>query len=239
MTRNSAVIKYGRVEVTAKLAVGDWLTSSIWMLPALNTYGIWPLSGEIDIATARGNNYTDFDGGNNIMTSKLRWGLDVATDGWLRTSGFRKTPMAIWADAFHTFGVEWNEKYIYTYVDSRLVQVMYIAFDVSFFSRGYFPAADANGTMFENPWTGPGRSDATPFDQPFYLILSLAVGGTSGSFTDGKSGKPWLDSDMAAKQKFWNARDQWYPTWQKNHDGEMWVKKVEMWQECNPGVNYG
>jgi len=55
-TLNKASIKYGRVEVVAQMPRGDWLWPAIWMLPVNNTYGVWPASGEIDIAELRGNN---------------------------------------------------------------------------------------------------------------------------------------------------------------------------------------
>ena len=48
-TQKSYSIKYGRVEVVAKIPQGDWLWPAIWMLPVNNTYGPWPLSGEIDV----------------------------------------------------------------------------------------------------------------------------------------------------------------------------------------------
>jgi beta-glucanase (GH16 family) len=57
-TKMGASIRYGRVEVTAKLPKGDWLWPAIWMLPVSNVYGEWPASGEIDIVESRGNNYT-------------------------------------------------------------------------------------------------------------------------------------------------------------------------------------
>lgn len=77
-------IKYGRVEVVAKLPLGDWIvrqdliaTSSsrlltlilqwpaIWMMPEDSVYGDWPRSGEIDIAESRGNDAETYPTGNN------------------------------------------------------------------------------------------------------------------------------------------------------------------------------
>jgi hypothetical protein len=46
-------IKYGKVQVRAKLPRGDWLWPAIWMLPKSNAYGPWPLSGEIDVCVSR------------------------------------------------------------------------------------------------------------------------------------------------------------------------------------------
>ena len=44
-TVTSYSMKYGRVEVKAKLPKGDWLWPAIWMLPRHNEYGEWPASG--------------------------------------------------------------------------------------------------------------------------------------------------------------------------------------------------
>jgi hypothetical protein len=46
-TKKGATIKYGRIEVEAKLPTGDWLWPAIWMMPVKDTYGPWPASGEI------------------------------------------------------------------------------------------------------------------------------------------------------------------------------------------------
>lgn len=232
-TKNFAVIKYGRVEVTAKLATGDWLLSTIMMLPAINTYGVWPASGEVDIAVARGNKYTYDDGGNNVIQSTLRWGPNSDDDGWWRTNTKQTALHTTYAAKFHTFSMEWSDKYLFTYVNSRLMQVLYVKFNVPFFERGFFPNADTNGSLLENPWSGDNTSDATPFDQPFYLILDVAVGGTTGWFTDGMKDKPWTDSSTTAKKEFWDKRDVWYPTWTAEGAGEMIIDKVSMWQQCD------
>lgn len=38
-TRKSVSILYGRVCVTAKMPLGDWLWPAIWMMPVDDTYG--------------------------------------------------------------------------------------------------------------------------------------------------------------------------------------------------------
>ena len=244
-------IRYGRIEVTAKLPRGDWLWPAIWLLPLNDTYGPWPASGEIDIVESRGNNHTYRQGGNNIMSSALHWGPNSANDAWWRTNNKRNALHTTFSDKFHTFGLEWSEKYIFTYINSRLLQVMYVNFDTetSLWERGRFPKTDAvNGTVLVDPWSTPrGEKDAgggnpsTPFDQPFYLILNVAVGGTNGWFEDGKSGKPWVDSSrVKARKQFWDARESWMGTWGWGSDGKelvegqgaaMLVSRVRIWQE--------
>lgn len=188
-TRTGPHIKYGRIEVTAQLPKGDWLWPAIWMLPVNNTYGDWPRSGEIDIIESRGNDPVYLQGGNNIVSSTLHWGPNTQLDSWWRTNVKRAAFHTTYSTGFHTFGLEWTEKYIFTYVDSRLLQIMYINFGELFWNRGQYPPADSNGTQLQNPWGSTGRV-ATPFDQDFYLIFSLGIGGTNGWFQDGQSEKP-------------------------------------------------
>lgn len=231
-TKVGGTITYGRVQVTAKMPVGDWLWPAIWMLPVNNTYGPWPLSGEIDIAESRGNNHTYAQGGNNIVSSALHWGPNSANDAWWRTNNKRQALHTTYAEGFHTFGLEWSEKYLFTWVDNILLQVLYTNFNEPLWERGGFPAFNSNGTRLEDVWTQTGH-DSAPFDQAFYLILNVAVGGTNGWFEDGKSGKPWVDSSPTAKKDFYNAQNEWLPTWSAPGAGQMEVSKVEMWQQCD------
>ena len=196
-------------------------------MPVNNTYGAWPASGEIDIMESRGNNYTYAQGGNNIISSALHWGPTQSSDAWYRTNVKRNALHTTFSATPHTFGLEWSEKYLFTYIDSRLLQVLYSPFVQDLWTRGQFQiTAGANGTSVENPWSTGGVN--APFDQKFYLILNVAVGGTNGWFEDGKSGKPWVDKSTTAAKDFINAKDQWLPTWKQP---DMVVKKVQMWQQ--------
>lgn len=228
-TRPGAKLKYGRVEVTAKLPRGDWLWPAIWMMPVDSAYGPWPRSGEIDIVETRGNNYTHPQGGNNIVSSALHWGPNTANDGWWKTNNKRSALHTTYADGFNTFGLEWSQKYLFTYVNSRLLQVMYVNFDSPMWDRGQFPASDSNGTRVENIWSRTGRYN-TPFDQEFYLIINLAVGGTNGWFEDNVNGKPWLDGSPNARKDFWQAKDRWFPTWTQP---QIEVSRVLMERQCD------
>lgn len=229
-TKNSVQLTYGRVEVTARLPKGDWLWPAIWMMPVNDTYGPWPASGEIDILESRGNNHTYPQGGNNIASSALHWGPVPKYDNWYRTHKKRTASHTTYSDNFWVFGLEWSEKYLFTWIDNRLMQVLYTPFGKPMWSEGKFGAdTKGNGSAFEDPWTSTGHANA-PFDQPFYLILSLAVGGTNGWFEDGKAGKPWLDENHRARQAFWDARDVWSATWKQP---SLQIRKVGIWQQCN------
>ncbi|KAH8697859.1 putative gram-negative bacteria binding protein [Talaromyces proteolyticus] len=232
-TNGSKSITYGRVEVVARLPAGDWLWPAIWMMPQDNVYGAWPASGEIDISESRGNDVSYPNGGRDTMSSSIHWGPSVDFDAyWLTTRGkaLRRTDFS---KGFHTFGLEWSEDYLYTWVDSPLQQVMYWAFpkNTNMFQRGRFTGHTANNSLVADPWSRTGKPN-TPFDQPFYLILDVAVGGTNGWFVDGIGNKPWTDAGNGAAD-FYSGINQWYPTW-SNGTGVshgMTVKSVKMWQQ--------
>lgn len=171
---------------------------------------------QIDIAESRGNNWSYPMGGDNIVSSTLHWGPDIANDGWWRTNsrqhalhttyteGFRTAychhfPFPMLTRSADTYGLEWTPDYLYTYIDTRLMQVLYTKFKKPFWQRGDFPLSDTNGTAFVDPWSQTGV-DATPFDEPFFLILNVAVGGTNGWFQDGKGGKPWVNQSPTARK---------------------------------------
>ena len=228
-TRRGAHITYGRIEVTATLPRGDWLWPAIWLLPLDATYGPWPRSGEIDIMESRGNNWTYAQGGNNIISSALHWGPNQVNDAWWRTNKKREALHASFADSSHTFGLEWSQKYIYTYLDNRLLQILYTPFTRPLWERGKFPYADKNGSIIDDPWINGTLS--APFDQPFYLIINLAVGGTNGWFEDGQSGKPWVDSSETARKEFWDKSQEWRASWENG--GDFVIERVRMWQQVD------
>ena len=73
-TKGKKSIRYGMVEVEAKLPKGDWLWPAIWMMPEESVYGVWPRSGEIDIMESRGNERDYDEGGRNYYYGSLHWG---------------------------------------------------------------------------------------------------------------------------------------------------------------------
>ena len=98
-------------------------------------------------------------------------------------------------------GLVWTENEIYTYVDNPLQQVLVTKFPKheDMWKKGEFAGATVNQSLVLNPWSQTGRPN-TPFDQPFYLILNVAVGGTNGYFLDGVGNKPWVDAGPAASE---------------------------------------
>jgi hypothetical protein len=119
-----------------------------------------------------------------------------------------------------------------TYIDSRLQQVLYVPFTSYRWQDGNFPLQDSNGTTLVDPWSQTGRY-STPFDQEFYLILNLAVGGTNGYFPDNMASKPWVDASPRAMYDFWQAKEKWLPTWGEGLSKALQIKSVKMYQQCD------
>ncbi|KAF8063423.1 GH16 beta-1,3-glucan recognition protein [Lyophyllum atratum] len=235
-TRRSASIKYGKVEVRAKIPTGDWLWPAIWMLPVDNKYGAWPLSGEIDIMEARGNGPSYTRQGTNWVRGSLNWGPLTWLNGVAKTYGAWPLRRGSYDTDFHTYGLEWTEEFIRIYVDTRLHHMMPVlkVDKQSFWERGDFPSVVQNGSqtvILDNPWIN--GTTAAPFDQSFYLILNVAVGGTNGWFPDSAGDKPWLDGSQTAMADFWKNKGKWLPTWPSSvEDRAMVVDSVKMWQKC-------
>ncbi|KAL1296819.1 hypothetical protein AAFC00_004445 [Neodothiora populina] len=236
-TKGHKAIKYGRVEVVAKMPKGDWIWPSIRMMPVDEAYGAWPASGEIDIAMLRGNALDAVKDGRDTMTSTLHWGPEEGMDASFRTIGGHFLKRRDYSDGFHTFGLEWGPSHIYTYLDGRPLQVFFVSFPEgsSMWDQGKF---SSQARLYNDPWSWTGNPN-TPFDKPFYLILDVAVGGTNGWWVQGQGEKPWDNSDPTAAHAFYEAKDVWYPTWGKGSSKGMTVKSVKMWElgKCGSASN--
>ena len=93
-------------------------------------------------------------------------------------------------------------------------------------TQSFWEFGNWSDSGFSNPWTSGGQN--VPFDEQFYLIINLAVGGVSGFFPDGMGNKPWSDTSPHAVNGFWDQYDQWGPTW----DGEgaaLKIDSVKVW----------
>lgn len=160
-TRDLHSWKYGRIEARAKVPAGQGMWPAVWMLPQDNVYGGWPLSGEIDILEAvnLGATCNDCQGnvGENRTVSALHFG-DLAPNNQFVDQKSALPDLALPSDGFHTYAVEWGEGLIRFFVDERL------HFTVTA-DQWYSGASNAAG----NP--------NAPFDQPFYVMANLAVGG--------------------------------------------------------------
>ena len=151
--------KYGRYEFRAKLPTGKGIWPAVWMLPEKEAYGGWAASGEIDILEARGQNPNKVVG---TLHYGSRWPANTHTG-----KDYVLPDKQTIAD-FHVYALEWEPGAIRWYVDDVLYQSQSFWWSCSDTDgpNGVEPVNESE----LNPWPAP-------YDQPFYLILNLAVGG--------------------------------------------------------------
>jgi len=90
-----------------------------------------------------------------------------------------------YSQGYHTYGIQCTENYIYFYIDSRIKQILFIGYKPKnpLYKFGEFEEMAENATLLANPWAdSKSTTGNAPFDQSFYLILNVAVGGTNGWF---------------------------------------------------------
>ncbi len=157
---------YGRFEIKAKLPSGQGSWPAIWMLPTEWRYGGWASSGEIDIMEAVNLNTLTDDVTAAGQTEQrvhgtLHYGgqppANVYSGTSYKASNFKP------AEQFHLYALEWEQGEIRWYVD-----------DVHYATQtqqGWYSQFLATDGVSQQ------ARGAAPFDQPFHLLLNLAVGG--------------------------------------------------------------
>ncbi len=108
VTKNKGDWKYGRIDVRAKMPIGQGMWPAIWMLPTDNVYGIWPRSGEIDIMEYLGHE-------PERMFGTIHYGHD----SWRFNSQGLELEEGTFADEFHVFTVIWTENCIQFKMDGE------------------------------------------------------------------------------------------------------------------------
>ncbi|MBQ6888731.1 MAG: glycoside hydrolase family 16 protein [Lachnospiraceae bacterium] len=143
---------YGKIEAKMKLPAGKGVWPAFWMLPHDSEYGSWATSGEIDIMEARGRL-------TNTVCGTIHYG-----GVWPNNVHNGKDYYFAEGDSFeeyHIYTVEWDPTEIRWYVDGE---------EYSAISNWYAEAGEEGNYPFP-----------APFDEDFYILLNLAVGGTFDS----------------------------------------------------------
>ena len=148
-TQNKQTFTYGRFECRAKVPKGQGYLPAFWLMANdENVYGQWPRCGEIDCMEVMGQE-------TNKAYGTIHYGNPHSESQGTYYTGADE---ADFSDAFHTFTCDWEPGKITWYVDG----VKYHE------ESDWYSTTEGQGTL-----TYPA-----PFDQPFYIILNLAVGGS-------------------------------------------------------------
>jgi len=168
---------------------------------------------------SRGND--NCQGGVNSFASTLHWGPGYPMDPWQKAHAEYTVPSGTLNDDFHIYELEWTEDHIITRIDDT--EVLNFPFDEDMFTKGEFPST------VNNPWEHSKNKNA-PFDQEFFILFNVAVGGTNDYFPDGQCGKTWTNDDPRAVNTFYDSKDAWYHTWNypETHDSALQIDYVKV-----------
>lgn len=100
--------KYGKIDIRARMPIGQGLWPAIWMLPTDNVYGEWPRSGEIDIMEYLGN-----------RPDEVLGTIHYGHDGWGYSSQYYLLEEGSFYNDFHVFTLWWSEDCILFQVDGN------------------------------------------------------------------------------------------------------------------------
>ncbi|XP_058454542.1 beta-1,3-glucan-binding protein-like [Malaya genurostris] len=228
-TVNSFAFKYGKVEISAKMSAGDWLWPAILFLPKTNSYGVWPASGEIDLLETKGNRDLIKNGinvGVEQVTSKLQFGPSETFNAGSTSTFTRNSESGKgYHTGFNRYQMEWTPDHITFSIND--IETGTVKLGTGFWTRGNF---NVTAPGLDNPWRY--GSMMAPFDQEFYLKISLAVGGTEYFSDDdiNPTKKPWTNESPHPMTDFWNGKNSWLPTWNLDeNDVAMQVDYIRVW----------
>jgi beta-glucanase (GH16 family) len=159
---------YGLFEFKAKLPAGPDLWPAIWLMPVKGIYGGWPTSGEIDIVESGAGGSTPNKQVQGTAHSGAKWNADESKTGFYNTSNDPDFDTTNWNtyDLLWTAGADENTPgTLRWYVNGHLYQT--------------------HSGDWHRP--SPTASATAPYDQPFYIIMNLAVGGPHTPYTGGQT----------------------------------------------------
>lgn len=146
-TRKRGDWTYGRFEVRARMPDGQGIWPAVWMLPTEPVHGGWAAGGEIDILESRGSAVGE-------TTGAIHFGGEWPRNRYL--SHAHTFPGRNAAEDFHVYALEWEPDEIRWYVNGELCM-----------------------TRTKDEWFSENapNNPRAPFDQPFHLLINVAVDG--------------------------------------------------------------
>ncbi len=111
VTKGKRDMKYGRIEIKAKIPAGRGSVSALWMLASQTTYGttFWPDQGEIDIMEHVGFN-------PGIIHASIQTNIFNYTIATQKTA---KTTLPTFDKEFHIYRMDWTPDEIKAFLDDN------------------------------------------------------------------------------------------------------------------------
>jgi beta-glucanase (GH16 family) len=150
---------YGRFEFRAKVPWGKGLWPALWLLPQDDKYGGWAASGEIDVMEIVGEK-------PHQVLNSIHFGSVYPKRSLI--THVHELPGGSTVADWHVYAVEWDPGEIRFYVDGVHTTTQSFWWSCSKTVDG--AGIEATRKADINDWPAP-------FDQPFYIVMNVAVGG--------------------------------------------------------------
>ena len=170
-----------------------------------------------------------------MVAQTLHWGPHWRHDSFYKTQTQTTKHKRSYADKFHVYGMNWTEDSIVLSIDGRTT------LNVTLSPTGFWGLGNYDSWLpgYHSPWTSGTK--IAPFDENFYIVLNVAVGGTNNYFHPSfRPSPPWDNDDgtlnntdlvgQRARGQFWGNREKWLPSW-KGDDVAMKVDYVKVWKD--------
>ncbi|MBQ6553443.1 MAG: BMP family ABC transporter substrate-binding protein [Clostridia bacterium] len=180
-------VTYGKIEMRAKLTDGKRSWPAFW---SMGQYGNWPYNGELDmmefdISDNASDPYAIY-GTNHWFTYQGNlYGSDTSNDYMIHAAkgttiyNENKEP---YADDYHTFTVEWDEKQARTYVDGMMYMSMLLTTDEIRWGFGDNPHYLILNVSTKGPGNNQIYSDMA--DETFMYVDYVRVYKRAGEVSD-------------------------------------------------------
>ncbi|GLG92663.1 Beta-1,3-glucan-binding protein [Gryllus bimaculatus] len=222
-TRGTFSFKFGRIDIRAKTAAGDWLMSKLVLDPKASAYGSIPFeSGRMEMLRSRGNADVLEPSGWQLGARLNDPQADIrACDRnlWL----YKNCPLnygKLYSEEMRVFSLVWTPESITMTIDGECEHI--IRPPAGGFLKHDRLRDECYDSLLER------GTHMAPFDKEFYIYIGLLVAGFNNYLNEVISKgnpKPWNDRDPRAWLKFWQQRHLWEPTW----ISDMEVDYVKVW----------
>lgn len=150
---------YGRFEFRAKVPWGKGLWPALWLLPQHDQYGGWAASGEIDVMEIIGEKPHE-------VLNSIHFGSTYPKRSLI--THVHELPGGSTVADWHVYAVEWEPGEIRFSVDGVRTATR---------DHWWSCSKTRDGAGVEPTRAADLNAWPAPFDQPFYLVMNVAVGG--------------------------------------------------------------
>lgn len=151
-TEGRFLMSYGKVEMRAKLSVGNYIWPALWMM---GVNGNWPTNGEIDIMELVGGGIED-----SKLYGTFHWLSEANDEGRHTQKGVEiyNTGNTSLGDDFHTYTLEWDADQMRLYFDG----MQYVSLNLTTDALKWCYGDNPHFLIVNTSIRGPGNNQIYP-----------------------------------------------------------------------------